>query len=73
MEAKQFQGLVLGFIIGIALFVFLYLETGSLVSLILIPIGAVMGMAPQYLRPPEDSDGSSKRRGRREPQQNEGV
>ncbi len=56
MDTRQYQGLILGLIVGIALCAFMYVESHSLVSLILIPIGALMGMAPQYLRPknPED-------------------
>lgn len=56
MDYRQYQGLILGLIVGIALCVFMYVESDSLVSLILIPIGAVMGMAPQFLRP-KDGDG----------------
>ncbi|MFT0899776.1 hypothetical protein [Candidatus Methanoprimaticola sp. MG2] len=56
MEARQFQGLILGFIVGIALFAFFYYESQNLLCLILIPIGAVMGMAPQLLKPKDMDD-----------------
>lgn len=55
MEPKQFQGLFFGLIIGIALCIFMYVEMDTLVSLILIPIGAVMGMAPQLLKPKDEN------------------
>ena len=32
----------------------MYFESHSWVSLILIPIGALMGAAPQYLRPKDE-------------------
>lgn len=63
METRQFQGLILGLIIGIALCAFFYIESGSLVALILIPIGAIMGMAPQYLKPKDGDDGKRRRGG----------
>ena len=56
MDTRQYQGLILGLIVGIALCAFMYVESHSLVSLILIPIGALMGMAPQYLRPKNPGD-----------------
>lgn len=53
MDPKQYQGLLFGLIIGIALCIFMYVEMDTLVSLILIPIGALMGLAPQLLKPKE--------------------
>lgn len=58
MEAKQKQGLIIGLVVGIALFVFFYATSGGApISFILIPVGAVMGLAPQLLKPlPDDDD-----------------
>lgn len=57
MEPRQKQGIIIGLVAGIALFAFFYGTSHSLISFILIPIGAVMGLAPQLLKPlPEDED-----------------
>lgn len=56
MQARQFQGLILGFIVGLALFAFFYYETQNMLCLILIPIAAVMGLAPQLLKPRDMDD-----------------
>lgn len=58
MEARQMQGLVIGLVVGIFLFIFFwYTSDGSWVSFILIPVGAIMGLAPQLLKPlPEDDE-----------------
>ncbi|GEM_PF-821810 len=67
MEPKQKQGLVIGLAVGIALFAFFWLTSGGAwVSFILIPVGAVMGLAPQLLKPlsDDDDDGTGLRRKR---------
>ncbi len=58
MDARQKQGLVIGLAVGIFLFLFFwYTSGGALISVILIPVGAVMGLAPQLLKPlPEDDE-----------------
>lgn len=57
MEPRQMQGLVIGLIVGIFLFIFFwYTSNGSWVSFILIPVGAIMGLAPQLLKPVPDDD-----------------
>lgn len=56
MEARQKQGLVIGLLVGIALFAFFYGTSHSLISFILIPIGALMGLAPQMLKAPSEDD-----------------
>ncbi len=54
MDLRAKQGLILGAIAGAALGVFLFAETGNPWVFLLIPVAAVMGMAPQFLRPPEE-------------------
>ncbi len=57
MEAKQKQGLIIGLVVGLALFAFFYATTHAPICFILIPVGAVMGIAPQLLKPlPQDED-----------------
>ncbi len=51
MDVRQRQALILGLLVGIALFAFFYHESNNLLCLILIPIGAIMGVAPQLLKP----------------------
>ena len=54
MEAKAMQGLLLGAIAGAIIGVPFSLMTGNWLCLLLIPFAAVMGMAPQLLRPADD-------------------
>lgn len=56
MEARQKQGLIIGLLVGIALFAFFYGTSHSPISFILIPIGALMGLAPQMLKAPSEDD-----------------
>ncbi len=54
MVPQARQGLVLGAIVGVALAAFMYMYNHSLVSLVMIPIGALMGMAPWLLKPKDE-------------------
>ncbi len=56
MDAKKKQGFVIGLAAGIALFAFFYASTHAPICFILIPLGAVMGIAPQCLKPIEKDD-----------------
>lgn len=56
MEARQKQGLIIGLVVGIALFAFFYGTSHSPIAFIFIPIGAVMGLAPQLLKPASDEE-----------------
>ena len=56
MEARQKQGLIIGLVVGIVLFAFFYGTSHSPIAFILIPIGAVMGLAPQLLKPASDEE-----------------
>ncbi len=47
MQWNVMQGLLFGLIAGIALAAFFYYEGWGYISFILIPIGAIMGVAPQ--------------------------
>ncbi len=52
MEKNARHGLILGAIVGAALAAFFYFNGGNvIVSAMLIPIGAIMGMAPWFLKP----------------------
>jgi len=49
------QGLILGAIVGAALAAFMYAYNGNLlVSLVMVPIGAVLGAAPWLLKPKDE-------------------
>ena len=52
--AQARHGLIIGTVVGIALAAFMYYHNNSLVSLIMIPIGAIMGLAPWLLKPKEE-------------------
>ncbi len=56
MDYRTKQGLIIGFVVGLALFAFFYYESQNLACLILIPIAAVMGAAPQFLKPKDLDD-----------------
>ncbi len=56
MEARAKQGLILGAIAGAIVGVPFTLMTHNYFCLLLIPFAAVMGMAPQLLKPLEDED-----------------
>lgn len=57
MEPAAKQGLILGAIVGAFMSAFfLWYSDYNPISLILIPLGAVMGAAPQFLRPPDMKD-----------------
>ncbi len=51
MNFKQRQGLILGFIVGLAVGAFFYYESGNPWCFALAPVAALMGMAPQFLKP----------------------
>lgn len=51
MDAAVKQGLVLGAIAGAFIGVFLSLYTGVWSCMLLVPFTAIMGAAPQYLKP----------------------
>ena len=54
MIAQMRHGLIIGAVVGVALSLFLYsMNGGSWVSFIMIPIGAIMGAAPWFLKPQE--------------------
>ncbi len=54
MEPAVKQGLILGAVAGLFLGIAMYALTDMIGWLLLIPFGAIMGAAPQLLRPPED-------------------
>jgi cytosine/uracil/thiamine/allantoin permease len=54
MIAQMKHGLIIGTAVGVALFAFMYVNNNSLIYLIMIPIGAVMGAAPWLLKPKEE-------------------
>ena len=54
MEAKAKQGLILGAIAGAVVGVPFSLMTDNWLCLLLIPVAAVMGRAPQLLKPADD-------------------
>jgi len=52
MMPQMKHGLIIGAIVGAALTVFMYSYNHNLlVDIIMIPIGAIMGAAPWYLKP----------------------
>ena len=56
MEARAFQGLFFGAIAGAIVGIPFSLMTGNWLCLLLVPAAAVLGMAPQLLKPAEDDD-----------------
>ena len=56
MDSKKKQGFVIGLAAGIALFAFFYASTHAPICFILIPLGAVMGVAPPCLKPVAKGD-----------------
>ena len=56
MDAKAKQGLLLGAIAGAVIGIPFSIMTDNWFCLLLIPVAAVMGMAPQLLKPLEDDD-----------------
>lgn len=51
MQTAVKQGLILGAVAGAFLGVAMWLYTGVIGCLLLIPFAAVMGAAPQFLKP----------------------
>ncbi|MDO5853212.1 MAG: hypothetical protein Q4Q62_03995 [Thermoplasmata archaeon] len=54
MDFRLKQGLVFGLVVGVALAAFFYATGWGPISFILVPIGAVMGLAPQFLKQKEE-------------------
>lgn len=56
MQPGVKQGLVLGALVGMFLTAFFYWYTGYAWWAVLIPITAVMGAAPQLIKPADDDE-----------------
>ncbi len=56
MEAKAKQGLFFGAIAGAIIGIPFSIMTNNYFCLLLIPFAAVMGLAPQLLKPLDDED-----------------
>lgn len=56
MDPATRQGLILGAIVGVFLAAFFVYYTHNWGSLLLIPVAALMGAAPQYLKPKDMED-----------------
>ncbi|MDO5862048.1 MAG: hypothetical protein Q4Q58_04575 [Thermoplasmata archaeon] len=56
MDFRMKQGLVFGLIVGVALAAFFYAAGWGAISLILVPIGAVMGLAPQMMKQKDEEE-----------------
>ncbi len=56
MEARAKQGLILGAIAGAIVGIPFSIMTNNWFCLLLIPFAALMGMAPQLLKPVEDDE-----------------
>lgn len=56
MEPRVKQGLILGAIVGVLVAAVFIGMTGVWACLLLIPFCAVMGAAPQMLKPADDDD-----------------
>ena len=54
MQTAVKQGLILGAIVGVFVGAALYAMSDQLMCFILIPITAIMGVAPQLIKPPEN-------------------
>ena len=56
MDPKVRQGLILGAIVGLFLALFMINYSGRWFWIVMIPLVAAMGAAPQYLRPKDMDD-----------------
>ena len=54
MNFRIKQGLIFGLIAGVALFAFFYAMDFGAVSFILIPVGIILGVAPELTRQKEE-------------------